>query len=349
MPEAPFSSPAPSPDGPHVTYHRDGTKWEEFHHRGGERHGPYVSYHPGGIIKHVECHYQQGRLDGDLVLNDEEWKSVIEYKDGVRHGLCRRWRKGHLRYSGVFKDGKPDGLHQWWSPLGGVEREQEYRDGVVVVDRQTDWSWNTNGSRYAITTTRTGDGVSGRFRFWYANGLLAEERELAPDTTTVVKMVALTDRSGRDCLLQDGEITVWKLAMVLPPPAPTPAPPPVWAPADTPAPPAPAPASQPASSEKTYVYIRLTVPADAKRVTPRDEDCRYKSRVEFARVDQIVGRDGTEYKEAVSCVFLGGKGTSITYRVGEIVRPDSYNPDPNVGCGAGINVHAHRDHCDAWI
>ena len=80
------------------------------------------------------------------------------------------------------------------------------------------------------------------------------------------------------------------------------------------------------------------------RITPCDFcDKTYKSRVGYAKVEQIVDNDRKEYNEAESFVF---SDKEIKYQVGQIVNPNGFNKDPNVGCAQGISVH--RDYCDIW-
>ena len=156
---------------------------------------------------------------------------------------------------------------------------------------------------------------------WAGSRFLQPTRILTPTTeyevfrqrrSQVKKMISLVDDRGRQCVLPPlgTEVTVWKAGVTV---------------GDVP------------------VYIRLTTPADARRVTPFDIGSCFKSRVEFAKVEQIVGQDGTEYQEAFSFVY--GR---MAYRLGEVARPDGFDPDPNEQCGSGIHVHAHRDHCDRW-
>ena len=126
------------------------------------------------------------------------------------------------------------------------------------------------------------------------------------------------DDQFRNFVLEDGEIFVWKACKVVKP-----------------------------DGKKSAVYVKLFVPEDAKRVTPYSRGC-YKARVEYAVVFEIFDDDGNNYNSATSFVHEN-KTKHLVYTVGEIVRPDSFNPDPNVDCGAGINVHRHMDHCKIWF
>jgi len=124
----------------------------------------------------------------------------------------------------------------------------------------------------------------------------------------IIRVTSCIDDQKRESVLPPGELTVWKACR----------------------------------SDGKNVIVELSVPGEAKRVTPLDPWFRYKSRVDSATVRRITSMEGVDYKEAVSCVFRGKK---LTYRVGETIRPDGFDDNPANDCGQGINVHLHRDHC----
>ena len=109
------------------------------------------------------------------------------------------------------------------------------------------------------------------------------------------------------------------------------------------------------SGEKSpvYVYVKLLVPPEAKRVTPNMTSegliNPIKSRVEYAKVLEITDREGNKYESAWSFVSGRWYEKPFEYRIGEIVEPDSYNDDSTVSCGAGINVYAEKSSCEVWF
>lgn len=117
------------------------------------------------------------------------------------------------------------------------------------------------------------------------------------------------DAQDRNLMLKEGNITVWKLC----------------------------------KNKDKYVYVKLLVPADAKRIhfIPGTD----KTRVEFAIVKSITDENGRCYKDAVSCVHTGNK---LTYTVGQCVRADSFDINPLENCSNGIHVHKYKDLCDSW-
>lgn len=119
----------------------------------------------------------------------------------------------------------------------------------------------------------------------------------------------------RDHVLPAGEITVWKVGQKL-------------------------------DSNET-VYIELLVPAAAQRVTQHGCDhweclLMRKSRVEFAQVIGIADKNGEKLDEARAMYRR-----DFTYKVGETVRPDMFDPNPDECCGHGIHVHRFRDDCSS--
>ena len=81
--------------------------------------------------------------------------------------------------------------------------------------------------------------------------------------------------------------------------------------------------------------VKLLIPADAKRTASL---VGRKYRAEFAKVLEI---DGAE--EAVS-----GHDCATVYRVGETVRPDSYDDNPLVECTHGIHWFATRAEAEEY-
>ena len=80
-------------------------------------------------------------------------------------------------------------------------------------------------------------------------------------------------------------------------------------------------------SEK--LLAKLTIPAKAKRVNAiGSRKCRF----EFAKVEAIY--DG---KKKVKEGF-GQHDSLFIYKVGEIVKPDNFDPDPLVECSNGIHA-----------
>jgi hypothetical protein len=82
--------------------------------------------------------------------------------------------------------------------------------------------------------------------------------------------------------------------------------------------------------------VKLEIPADARRVsTPVGRKCR----AEFVRVLEIEGADEAVTEE---------HGPRTFYRVGEIVRPDSYDDDWRVECSHGIHFYMTREEAMQW-
>ena len=136
----------------------------------------------------------------------------------------------------------------------------------------------------------------------------------------LIKINSLYDSKGRNCLLDEGNITVWKLCKV---------------------------------GGIQYVYVKLSIPYSAKRVNPINvrkfrsyyDSFSYKSRVEYAKVELIVDINGKEYQE---CHSFMGKGKQLVYKLNETVYPDGFNDNINNEDGQGIYVQKFQDQCDQW-
>ena len=81
--------------------------------------------------------------------------------------------------------------------------------------------------------------------------------------------------------------------------------------------------------------IKLLIPEDAKRCSATTRKCR----CEYARVLSITRiRDGEERKFIVNDDYA----PSVTYRVGEIVKPDSFDEDRWNECSHGIHFFINK-------
>ena len=83
------------------------------------------------------------------------------------------------------------------------------------------------------------------------------------------------------------------------------------------------------------IIATLEVPAEARRTSSL---VGRKCRAEFVRVLSLSG--GTE--------ALSRRDFGTVYRVGEIVRPDSYNPDIRVECTHGIHFFITRREAEEY-
>ncbi|UIY58138.1 pentapeptide repeat-containing protein [Burkholderia cepacia] len=86
---------------------------------------------------------------------------------------------------------------------------------------------------------------------------------------------------------------------------------------------------------KGGVIAKLEIPADAKR---NSSLVGRKNRAEFVRVLELFGAE-----EGIS-----QHDSKTVYRVGEIVRPDSYNDDVRVECTNGIHFFITRAEAEAY-
>lgn len=205
-------------------------------------------------------------------------------------------------------EGRPDGLRIVYDEYGRKISECHNTNGGRTEEV---WHHPKRGHPVLMSFYKNGR-LHGRCKSFHADDTIHGEYDYVDGK--LIRVVSLRDEQGRECVLPDGDLIVWKVAKS-------------WG-----------------AGQWHEVLIRLSVPSTARRVTPVDTDHTYKSRVEYAKVEEIVGGDGTQYREAVSSIR---SSNPVTYRVGEIAVPDTFDDDPNHECAAGINVYAHRDHCDA--
>lgn len=86
--------------------------------------------------------------------------------------------------------------------------------------------------------------------------------------------------------------------------------------------------------------VHLKVPAEAKRTAAL---VGRKCRAEFAVVVAITSVAGETFQDAVSM-----HDCDVIYRVGETIRPDSYDDDIRVECTHGIHFFLTREEAEAY-
>lgn len=125
--------------------------------RGGVKDGVYITYYPEGRIKTLS-NYVNGKLNGvHLELSEREQVEAksyylndvlhgqtakykygratqeLNYKNGVLDGAFTEWSdRGKLSKKGFFKNGKQDGLLQFFDEEEKLMMEYTYKDGEKV-------------------------------------------------------------------------------------------------------------------------------------------------------------------------------------------------------------------------
>ena len=86
--------------------------------------------------------------------------------------------------------------------------------------------------------------------------------------------------------------------------------------------------------------IKLEIPTEAKR---HNSLGGRKCRAEFVKVLNIT-KDGKRHSKAITA----GHGPATIYKIGEIVKPDSYDPDPLIECSNGIHFFISKQEALDW-
>ena len=93
-----------------------------------------------------------------------------------------------------------------------------------------------------------------------------------------------------------------------------------------------------AARNDRLVYLR--VPAEAKRTAALTGR---KCRAEYAVVMSIQDKAGGEFQDAESQHLKG-----FMYRVGEIIKPDSYDDDIRIECTRGVHFFLTREEAENY-
>lgn len=238
---------------------------------------------------------------------------VTQYPDGryVQHGCFADGAE--IRIEEEYRHGRREGcVIQWFlSPPTQKRAECEYRNDVPHGRNVT---WHADGTKQMECVWRDGklDGVYSLY-----TGIGEPTTQYLYEEGFLKRVLRLVDPQGLDWVLPDvgTEVDVWKLGD-----------------GDRYTGHGPDLRDQ----ETVPLFIRLRVPADAQRVTVVNGSGTYASRVESARVEEIVDRWGTHYESARF------RPCGTTYGVGDVVHVDGFDPDPTIEYGVGIRVHRHR-------
>jgi antitoxin component YwqK of YwqJK toxin-antitoxin module len=271
--------------------------------------------YPCGLTKQLYCHDENNFKIGIYQKwhNTGEKYYICEYIDGKLNGKYEKWyENGHRDHICEYIDGKLNGKYETW-----YENEQRYRICEYVNGKRNGKheAWYENGQCDHICEYIDGK-LNGKYETYNIYGIKLFEGEFKNDVPT--NIIAARDNKGRNCILDDGVIEVWK-------------------------------ACRSYNNKKCVsvnVYVKLSVPRRARRVTLYNI-CGYssKSRVEYAQVVNIVDEFGNHYEEALSFVHKN----KLVYHVGKIVLPDKFDDNINNKCSHGINVHLYKDQCDQWF
>jgi antitoxin component YwqK of YwqJK toxin-antitoxin module len=315
-------------------YGRRDEKLMEGEYSNGEKDGLWTEWWPYTDIKKKksETPYINGKIHGQVVkwYSNGKIAEQINYINGEKHGLYQEFHyNGSKREEGLFVNGKRHKLWRMWRSDGYISMEIIYVNGEIhgtllnydlynILFYKAEYA---NGERNGLYQEYHKNGAIKK-KIMYVDGMIhglySEFRKNGAllytylyENDMIKQVIDIRDLLGNQCVLASGEITVWKAC----------------------------------KAHGTNVYVRLTVPEGARRVTPKLGE-QYKSRVEYAKVEQIIDKDGKEYKEAVSYIY---RESTLTYKVGETVHPDEFDGGITNNCGAGINVHRYKDHCDIWF
>jgi antitoxin component YwqK of YwqJK toxin-antitoxin module len=138
-------------------------------------HGPYVEYHPGGVVKFCEGKYDDGRRDGEWVFQHVTGKTAKrgKYNQGKPSGTWTVYREdGTKLREESYNDGKRDGpwvvfADDGTSPL----RKMEYRADQLHGQSTT---WYEPGKKAVESRYKNGV-LDGKRTRWYRNGNKASE------------------------------------------------------------------------------------------------------------------------------------------------------------------------------
>lgn len=203
------------------------------------------------------------RVDPLLEWGDT-WDSNIRREGssckGRRHGLWT-WRSSvtHQKVmEGSYVDGKKDGVWTMWDNFGTKIHEDHYKGGLLHGSSTDSVSSPFDGRLIGLMTHRAYvDGKRHGVWTYYDRWRACQVVEYKDDVMT--KVISKVDIDGRETVLPEGELTVWKAG----------------------------------KASQNDVYIKILVPKEAGRVSSSLE-----TRIEYGKVVSIVDLQRREYTEA---------------------------------------------------
>lgn len=132
--------------GSFVNGYKEGV-WDVYHQNGriqgthkyvkGVLNGPFENFWDNGQLSGNGL-YLDGNYQGLVNSFDKDGtpRTKIYYLNGVRDGPYEwywdTWGRGNLRLRGDYKDGKPNGLWEGYSPSGEIWFRGKYKEGTIV-------------------------------------------------------------------------------------------------------------------------------------------------------------------------------------------------------------------------
>jgi antitoxin component YwqK of YwqJK toxin-antitoxin module len=316
-----------------TTYYRNGHKKEVFQKNEHDRlEGLYNSFHENGNL-YVICYYKDGKKEGKYQVYHEDGKNLekeFHLKNGILEGSYKSWYENKEPHEFLtYKNGLEEGRYQKWYPDKQIENDYCYVQGqkhgryltffengnksiesyYKMGVKEGKCTWFYKSGKVMEEMNYINDLLDGKYTSWHENGVKWTDYIYKNDS--IIKVISITDENGRDCILLDNEIDVWKACR---------------------------------TKDNINVYVRIRVPENARRVTPVDAPSGYKSRIEFGKVMEIVDEEGKYYNEATSFVYK-----ELKYVLSKVVIPDGFDDNINHCCGKGISVHKYKDQCEQWF
>lgn len=120
------------PDGFWVWYHPNGQEWREEEYVMGKEDGPSLEYDKEGQII-AQGEYIEGEKEGPWKFKLNDYREEGAYFEGRRQGSWRHYQLSpeaeQLIFEGLYENGVPQGLHQYFWPNGQLRRRGQYRNG----------------------------------------------------------------------------------------------------------------------------------------------------------------------------------------------------------------------------
>ncbi len=138
--------------GKWLWYFEDGKLRRESNYTKGQEDGDFAEYDDSGLVI-TRGQYVDGLKEGTWVYQLGNYKSIIKYSGDLEDSIMTEYynSNGHIRYTGKYSQGRPDGIHTWYYENGKKELEGQYTLGLM----EDKWKYyNPDGALFLTITYR---------------------------------------------------------------------------------------------------------------------------------------------------------------------------------------------------
>ena len=121
-----------------IDYYDDGSIEGERTFKNGLLDGPFKHYNENGIVDMKGTYNNYGKMEGCFKYYGKNGEIISEetYKNGVKNGVFKFYKDGHLKLEGKHKQDQVDGVVKTYNEKGQFELEVTHKDGKLIEPKK---------------------------------------------------------------------------------------------------------------------------------------------------------------------------------------------------------------------